>query len=59
MTAFTLVCHTEGCPNEGIEIVLEPVEGDSFDSAICGGCGQPITGLAVYTPSPDDGEATT
>ena len=32
------VCHTEGCPNENIEIVNDPC-----DTVICGPCGIEIT----------------
>ena len=45
MTAYTLACHTEGCPNQGIPIVLEPAEEGGFDAAYCGGCGEPITDI--------------
>lgn len=32
------ICHTDGCPNNGVEIVNEP-----SDTVICGACGVEIT----------------
>ena len=50
---MTVTCHTEGCPNEGINIVVQAVLPDCF--CICGGCNQEITDKEPTdeTPSPD------
>lgn len=46
-----LVCHTEGCPNEGVEIELDLTftdeNGDeqTVSGVTCGGCSQPISDI--------------
>jgi hypothetical protein len=38
---MTVTCHTPGCPNENIGIVVQAILPDCF--CVCGGCGNEIT----------------
>ena len=40
-----LICHTEECPNAGIEIEMDLTDPETGEQmpAYCGPCGQPIT----------------
>jgi hypothetical protein len=38
---MTVTCHTAGCPNDGIGIVVQAILPDCF--CVCGGCGNEIT----------------
>lgn len=57
-----VICHTEGCGNEGVPIELATTwtdeEGGVHDvgAVICGACGQPITDIT--NPENTDPENT-
>ncbi|MFB7224237.1 MULTISPECIES: hypothetical protein [Terrabacteria group] len=50
-----LVCHTEGCPNNGRVLVAGlSVNTDGIWRAACGLCDQPITDIVPIGPAPEE-----
>lgn len=45
MANLVLICHTEGCVNEGVEITLET----ESPNVACGPCGETITDKTEVT----------